>query len=75
VLTLSAFPDHAQRGAVSQDTLSSMALIYLPIYVALFIAAMFAIAKFGINRQIHEENVRILTERSTAQPKGAGDDG
>ncbi|HRK62745.1 MAG TPA: MFS transporter [Terricaulis sp.] len=69
VLTLSHFPDKAERGQVAPDVLSNMALIYLPVYIVLFIAAMLAVSAFGINRQIHEDNVRILEARRTAEGK------
>lgn len=63
VLTAAAFPQNAQRGAVDAEVLHHMALLYLPVYVAFFIGAMGAVSLFGINRQIHEENLRTLEDR------------
>ena len=67
VLTAAVFPANAERGAVPEGVLDSMALYYLPIYVTIFVGAMIAVSRFGIDREIHQRNVAILMERARSQ--------
>jgi GPH family glycoside/pentoside/hexuronide:cation symporter len=69
VLTAAAFPQNAQRGTVDAAVLHDMALLYLPVYVAFFVGAMGAVSLFGINREIHEENLRTLEARASARSR------
>lgn len=72
VLTVVAFPDKAERGAVDPGVLQELALVYIPTYSIFFAGAIGFVLMFRIDRARHEENLRALGERRVAGDEGAG---
>ncbi len=54
----------AQQGEVSDATLYSLGVTYIPIYLGLYLAMIGCISFYQLSRTGHEENLRQLAERS-----------
>lgn len=70
VLAAVHFPKGAQRGQVDADILFAMGMGYVPLAAVLFSLGFIGIACLPITRRKHEENLRVLAER-TAPPTTA----
>lgn len=66
ILAFIAFPRQARPGEVDNEILHNMALLYVPMSVALFVTAMFTLSMCRSDRAAHEENLRKL--RAVATP-------
>jgi len=60
VLSAVSFPNGAEPGTVSDDTLLTLGLIYVPVLWALWTAMLFAISRYRIGKDEHEANLRAL---------------
>jgi Na+/melibiose symporter-like transporter len=63
MLTIIAFPSHAQRGQVPPDALQSLALIYVPSMFVLYATTVVVMWFYKIDRATHEANLAILAKR------------
>lgn len=68
VLSLVAFPQGANREDVSSETLWQLGAFYAPTLLLLWMAMIFAISRYKIDKQGHEENLRKLAEARKAAP-------
>ncbi|MBI1406221.1 MAG: hypothetical protein GC145_08865 [Caulobacter sp.] len=62
LLLLADFPDHAVPGAVSQDILNRLGLLYIPTLMGLNLIALIVVSFYRIDRGQHEATVRRLAE-------------
>jgi len=62
ILTAVNFPTQAKPGEIPISILYDLALIYIPTIVFFYIAAVFALSFYQINREDHSENLRKLSE-------------
>jgi len=62
ILTAVNFPTQAKPGEIPISILYDLALIYIPTIVFFYIAAVFALSFYQINREDHSENLRQLSE-------------
>lgn len=58
----------AQQGQVSNVTLFSLGVTYIPVYLSLYLAMIGCITFYKLDRTGHEENLRLLGERHSPQP-------
>ena len=65
VLSLAAFPAGAQQGEVSADTLWHLGAYYVPTILTLWLSMIAVISTYRLNRTDHEENLRLLAERTS----------
>ena len=66
ILSLVAFPQGAQPGAVSDDTLWRLGAIYAPAILVLWSAMLLAISRYPIDKARHEANLRALDARDVS---------
>jgi GPH family glycoside/pentoside/hexuronide:cation symporter len=59
MLTLIAFPQHAERGRVPADVVAKLAYAYIPM-TFFYLLAIFFLYFYRIDRDVHERNLRIL---------------
>jgi Na+/melibiose symporter-like transporter len=62
-LTLIGFPRTTTRTSVPEHIIYKLSYGYIPITM-LFIVALIALSFYGIDRHIHEQNLRILAKRA-----------
>jgi Na+/melibiose symporter-like transporter len=65
-VSLIAFPRHAARGSVAPEVIARLAYAYIPITIFL-LASVFMLYFYRINRETHEQNLRILKDRRLAE--------
>ena len=65
MLSFVAFPDSAEPGTVSDDTLWQLGALYAPSLLLLYLGALYCISRYRIDKSGHEENLRRLAEKST----------
>jgi GPH family glycoside/pentoside/hexuronide:cation symporter len=63
MLTLIDFPQKAERGAVAPEVVAKLAYAYIPMLVV-YIVALGALFLYGIDRNVHENNLRTLRWRA-----------
>lgn len=61
ILSAVAFPQGADRNEVSTETLWQLGALYAPTLLALWMAMIFAISRYRIDKESHEENLRKLS--------------
>ena len=70
VLWIVHFPQNAVPGHVDPEIVRNLALVYLPLMVALYGIAIAIIGFYPISRETHEENLRRLAaETAKAAPE------
>lgn len=62
ILSFVNFPEGAQPGSVAADTLWNLGALYAPAILAVYLAALLCIARYRIDRNAHEENLRRLAQ-------------
>jgi len=62
ILSFVNFPEGAQPGSVAADTLWNLGALYAPAILAIYLAALLCIARYRIDRNAHEENLRRLAQ-------------
>ncbi len=62
ILSAINFPRDALPGEVTAGVLTTLALIYVPLVIGFYSAAVYCLSFYRITRNSHEENVRIVTE-------------
>jgi len=65
ILSLIAFPDNAEPGTVSDDTLWSLGALYAPSLLVLYMVALFFVTRYKIDKTQHEANLAALSEQQT----------
>ncbi|MDF2900087.1 MAG: sugar transporter [Phenylobacterium sp.] len=70
LLTAAQFPQGAKPGHVEPEVIRSMAMIYLPTVITLYLAAIATLLAFRLDRSSHQENLRKLAvaRSETADP-------
>ncbi|MDG5748525.1 MFS transporter [Qipengyuania sp. XHP0207] len=63
ILSAIAFPEGAEPSTVSEDTLWALGAGYAPSLLALWLAGLYCISRYRIDRAEHEANLRLLAER------------
>jgi Na+/melibiose symporter-like transporter len=63
VISLAGIATGAQQGEVDEGTLVNLAVIYIPTVLGFYLAMIFCISRYELNRVGHEENLRKLGER------------
>lgn len=66
ILSLIAFPQDAAPQTVSEDTLWSLGALYAPTLLALYLAALYFVSRYRIDKAQHEANLEALS-RSAAR--------
>jgi Na+/melibiose symporter-like transporter len=74
ILSAVHFPVHAIPGQIDPQIVRDFALVYLPVVIVLYLAAMAIVGLYPITRDTHEENLRRLAAE-TAQAGEAVDMG
>ena len=62
ILSFVNFPEGGQPGSVAADTLWNLGALYAPAILAIYLAALLCIARYRIDRNAHEENLRRLAQ-------------
>ncbi len=62
ILSVIAFPEGAEPGTVSADTLWQLGAFYAPTLLVLYLGALFCISRYRIDKSGHEENLRRLQQ-------------
>ena len=62
ILSFVNFPEGAEPGSVAADTLWNLGALYAPAILAVYLAALLCIARYRIDRNAHEENLRRLAQ-------------
>jgi Na+/melibiose symporter-like transporter len=62
IIWIVAFPPDARRTGVSPEVLHNLALVYLPSVMVLYVSAILCLFLFPISKQVHEDNLRRLSE-------------
>jgi Na+/melibiose symporter-like transporter len=62
LLSIINFPENAKPGAVDPEITWNMGLIYAPAMFAAYMLAILAIFAYRISQEIHEDNLRALTD-------------
>ncbi|MCC7265970.1 MAG: MFS transporter [Caulobacteraceae bacterium] len=74
VLSLVAFPEKAQRGAVDPEVLRNLALVYVPVICSFYAVAILCLFLYRIDKKIHEDNLaKLAAMDDAAERKGAGE--
>jgi len=68
ILDLIGFPEDAQPGKVDPTVLHNLALVYVPVLVTLFIAAIAFVSAYRIDRKTHEDNLARLAAAGSTAP-------
>ncbi|MDG5749543.1 MFS transporter [Qipengyuania sp. XHP0211] len=63
ILSAIAFPEGAEPSSVSEDTLWALGAGYAPSLLVLWLAGLYCISRYKIDRAEHEANLRQLAER------------
>lgn len=63
ILSAIAFPEGAKPSSVSEDTLWALGAGYAPSLLVLWLAGLYCISRYKIDRTEHEANLRQLAER------------
>ncbi len=66
LLAVVQFPDNAKPGQVPEETLTNLALIYMPTLIILYGLAVAVMQAYNITRQSHEETLRGLAAKAQA---------
>jgi len=64
ILSAVAFPQGAERGDVPADTLWNLGAFYAPSLLFLWMAMIFAISRYTINKEEHEANLERLASQT-----------
>ena len=67
VISIAGIAVGAQQGEVSEETLVRLAVIYMPLYLGFYLAMVFSISRYRLDRSGHEQNLRRLGERRLAE--------
>lgn len=68
LLTAAQFPQGAKPGEVDPEVIRSMAALYLPTVIILYLAAIATLLAFRLDRTSHQENLRKLAAARTEAP-------
>lgn len=68
ILSFVNFPEHAKPGHVDPEILRNLAIVYIPVMAILFILSGGFTALYRIDRQKHEENLRLLDNPNEPDP-------
>lgn len=63
ILSAISFPEGAEPSSVSEDTLWALGAGYAPSLLVLWLAGLYCISRYKIDRAEHEANLRQLAER------------
>ena len=66
ILSFIDFPEGADPSSVSQEVLWQLGALYAPALLAIYLAALFCIARYRIDKAEHEENLRRLAAARAA---------
>ncbi|OAN83341.1 sugar transporter [Erythrobacter sp. EhN03] len=66
ILSFIDFPEGAEPSSVSQEVLWQLGALYAPALLAIYLAALFCIARYRIDKAEHEENLRRLAAARAA---------
>ena len=66
ILSFIDFPEGAEPSSVSQEVLWQLGTLYAPALLAIYLAALFCIARYRIDKAEHEENLRRLAAARAA---------
>jgi Na+/melibiose symporter-like transporter len=66
IITLVAFPAKAKPGAVDQETLNALALVYIPTLVVLYVLSVASLSFYKLTQQAHEQNLETIRQRGAA---------
>ncbi len=67
MLSLIQFPDGAAPGTVNDDVIWWLGALYAPTLLTLWATMLFAVSRFGLDREGHQANLRALAEGNRAQ--------
>ena len=65
ILSVIAFPQGADPSQVAADTLFTLGAFYAPTLLALWMGMIYAISRYSIGKEEHEENLRRLSSRQS----------
>ena len=66
ILTLVAFPMGAKPSEVPQEVVTNLALVYIPVIMVLYGAALGVMTFYNITRESHQETLRTLAAKAQA---------
>jgi Na+/melibiose symporter-like transporter len=66
ILTIVAFPMGAKPSEVPQEVVTNLALIYIPVIMVLYGAALGVMTFYNITRESHQETLRTLAAKAQA---------
>jgi len=66
VLWAANFPEQAQLGQVDTGTVTTLVLVYLPVFLTLYIASWYVLRNYKIDKSKHEENISIALKNTVA---------
>jgi Na+/melibiose symporter-like transporter len=73
LLTIVGFPEHAQPGQVPSSVVHSLVIAFVAVYLTFVVLGLFALMRFPITREAHEDTLRRLEATSAGalhEPQG-----
>ncbi|MEP0390719.1 MAG: MFS transporter [Erythrobacter sp.] len=65
ILSAVAFPDAAEPGTVADDILWSLGALYAPTLLLIYVAGLYFVSRYKIDKAQHEANLELLSQRGS----------